>query len=792
MPEYETMESLSQGTDNVKPASNPDLPKVSGRAWGRLLKLFHLNPAVIFILITEFFEKIAFFGQRAILVLFFTDALFLSESKATSLYHVFTFFATAFTILGAFLSDFFCGLYRSILIFSILFLVGATLLSATAYPLPIESSGVGSFIGLFLISLGFGSIQSNLSHFGADQIGMKEEKQYWTYFSLFYFSVNLAFLISGICVPLLRADVQCLNADCYPLAFGVCALAVLVALVFFGVGTSRYKIHPPSGNLFCKVFSATVSALKNKIKWLRNKKKEKAREHWLDWADPQYERDLIIDAKQLYNLLVLYPLMPMYWALYEQQGSRWTLQAQEMELSMGSLRLKPEQLQTLNLFFVLFLLPLFEGVIYPQFEKINLLLRPVTRMSIGLFGAVLAFFIAGIVQLQIQKWQIPPQPDGVTELKFFNGALCNLSIDFLENHLVMDRHALSPSYPVPTVPSTLRITPVHCSLPPVPESINFTTDSETRSTVFIVQDLTTRELTVTQIPDNTVKILENSVLVRVFPLLEASPSRNRTVRLKCKPDASEDVDVKPFVPSAYTPIQFGRCSLELSEGVGLNVTPIEGEVELKDGGVYTIVLHQANNTENVTMELNIDRWPKTISVLWQIPQYLVISITEILFVVPGLHLAYTQAPSSMRSVTMAAWFATKGIGNLIVVIFAESALISNQAVEFFVFAALMGLASLIFCLTARFYKYHPIDKSNTEENETDGLNSDMKSPLPYSNKETRQQEFWSLHYGKDVLVLEKVQRRFTGHLSGKNHARCDALGNHLPLPKLKQVQVSPV
>lgn len=734
MPEYETMDDQpSQGTDKGKPASKPDLPKVSGRAWGRLLKLFHLNTSVIFILATEFFEKIAFFGQKAILVLFFTDGLSLSESKATSLYHVFTFFATTFTILGAFLSDYVCGRYRSILIFSIIFLGGATLLSATAYPIPIGMPGVGSAIGLFLISLGFGSIQSNLSHFGADQIGMKEEKQYWTYFSLFYFSVNLASLISGICVPILREDVKCLNADCFPLAFGVCSIAVLVALVIFGVGTPRYKIYPPSGNLFCKVFSATWSALKNKIKWLRNKRNEKAREHWLDWADPRYEQDLISDAKKLYNLLVLYPLMPMYWALYEQQGSRWTLQAHEMELSMGSITLKPDQLQSLNLFFVLFLLPIFEGIVYPQFEKINLLLQPVTRMSIGLFGAVVAFLIAGIVQLQIQKWQLPPQPDGVTELKIFNGALCNLNIDFLENHLVMDQHALSPSYPVPMAPYTLRIVPERCSLPPVSGSINFTTDSKTRSTLFIVQDLKTRELNVTQIPDNTVKILDNLALVRIFPLLgTASPNRNRTVRLKCKPDASENLHVKPFVPSAYTPVQFGRCSLELSDGVGLSFTPIEDEVELKQGGVYTIVLHQANNTENVTVQLNIDSWPKTVSVLWQIPQYFVISISEILFVVPGLHLAYTQAPSSMRSVTMAAWFATKGIGNLIVVIVAESTLITNQAVEFFVFAALMGLTTLIFFVTARFYEYHPID---TKEKETDGLNSEIKSPLSYSNKE---------------------------------------------------------
>lgn len=48
------------------------------------------------------------------------------------------------------------------------------------------------------------------------------------------------------------------------------------------------------------------------------------------------------------------------------------------------------------------------------------------------------------------------------------------------------------------------------------------------------------------------------------------------------------------------------------------------------------------------------------------------------------------------------------------------------------FAALMGLTTLIFFVTARFYEYHPID---TKEKETDGLNSEIKSPLSYSNKE---------------------------------------------------------
>ncbi|GCC16385.1 hypothetical protein chiPu_0021350 [Chiloscyllium punctatum] len=184
--------------------SKPELPKVSGRAWGRLLKLCDLSNAAVFIVITEFFEKITYFGVRAILVLYFTKALTLSESKATSLFHVFIFLSTSFTIVGAFLSDFCFGRYRSILMLSVVYLIGTIVLSVTAIPGEMGQSVVGAFIGLFLISLGSGGIRSSMSPFGADQIGGKEEKGYRMYFSFFYFSMNLAALLAGISIPILR------------------------------------------------------------------------------------------------------------------------------------------------------------------------------------------------------------------------------------------------------------------------------------------------------------------------------------------------------------------------------------------------------------------------------------------------------------------------------------------------------------------------------------------------------------------------------------------------------------
>ncbi|GCC18813.1 hypothetical protein chiPu_0020899, partial [Chiloscyllium punctatum] len=434
------------------------------------------------------------------------------------------------------------------------------------------------------------------------------------------------------------------------------------------------------------------SAITNKIKWYMSKKKEGGKEHWLDWADQKYEKEIINDAKRLYNVLALYPLLPMYWALYEQQGSRWTLQAQEMDRNVGSIKLKPDQLQ------------LFDTVPHNELTSKELT-EPVTRMSIGMIGAAVAFCITGIVQVQIQKWQVSPPPNGMTGLKIFNGAPCQFSIDFFKNHITMDPQTFSDSYLVPVDTFMFHIVPVNCTVPQRPLDINVTMDSETSSTLFMI-------------PDNSVKVLDNSALVRIFPVLEIpDTSSNKSLRLTCEPDAGKDLEVRPFDPSLYTPVRPGRCSLQLS-GVGPSFLHVEGEVELKDGGVYTIAVYQANHTDNNEIILTGNK----------IASHLTL-----------------QAPSSMRSVVMAVWLLTIGVGNLIVVLIAEIAIIKDQAVEFFVFALLMALISLIFIITARFYKYHPIDTKGDyhheadKETESDSLSSEVKAPPSYTGEENKPQ-----------------------------------------------------
>lgn len=61
--------------------------------------------------------------------------------------------------------------------------------------------------------------------------------------------------------------------------------------------------------------------------------------------------------------------------------------------------------------------------------------------------------------------------------------------------------------------------------------------------------------------------------------------------------------------------------------------------------------------------------PNGVNILWQLPQYILMSWGQILFIVSGMEFSYTQAPSSMKSVLQALWNLMNAFGNVIVILF---------------------------------------------------------------------------------------------------------------------------
>ncbi|XP_053389913.1 solute carrier family 15 member 1-like [Mercenaria mercenaria] len=91
--------------------------------------------------------------------------------------------------------------------------------------------------------------------------------------------------------------------------------------------------------------------------------------------------------------------------------------------------------------------------------------------------------------------------------------------------------------------------------------------------------------------------------------------------------------------------------------------------------------------------------------MWLIPQYILITLGEVLFSVSGLSFAYSQAPTSLKSVVQAVWLVTVSFGDLVVIIVANIHSIPSQMVEFFIFATLMFVDTIIFMIMSKFYTY---------------------------------------------------------------------------------------
>jgi proton-dependent oligopeptide transporter, POT family len=88
---------------------------------------------------------------------------------------------------------------------------------------------------------------------------------------------------------------------------------------------------------------------------------------------------------------------------------------------------------------------------------------------------------------------------------------------------------------------------------------------------------------------------------------------------------------------------------------------------------------------------------------WQIPQYFLMAIAEVLVSVTALEFAFSQAPKRMKSVVMGLWYVTIASGSILTAVVA--ALNRFQGVAYYTFfAALMFGAAIVFALVARWYR----------------------------------------------------------------------------------------
>mmetsp|Transcript_5712 Transcript_5712/g.12049 ORF Transcript_5712/g.12049 Transcript_5712/m.12049 type:complete len:681 (-) Transcript_5712:2241-4283(-) len=498
-----------------------------------------LTASVLSILLTEVAERFSYFGFRAVLVLYFHQALGYDESASVALFAFVSSTAYFTPVLGAVVADAYLGRYKTILWFGLAYFVGLAIMTFGAY-LPglegvtdddsassnnddVASSTSGAettttnlmlkkictLIGLGLACVGTGGIKPCVSAFGADQVSSRGEESGVTapqcddrgemihmeviagngtsaasssaddpstresdnvrsFFSYFYFCINVGAVLSIFLVPIIRGMYGFGAAFLAPTLFLFFAITVFVSMrrQYVGKVRSAGNGDGDDGSLyttFCVFLLLLIEQVRamdilaccrsgRQHRQMKNvlgsgdqsvyvdqtggsgaiedneaqqpqeeaepaaSTRKNTEESWKgNNLEQRFSRQQIHDATAVLHITPILAMLPVFWMLYDQQGSVWTLQATRMELN----GLQPEQLNIVNPVEIMLLIPLFEKIIYPLLEARRWKITHLRRMAAGMVLTSLSFVVSGFLESRIQVreetglakvnvlWQIP-------------------------------------------------------------------------------------------------------------------------------------------------------------------------------------------------------------------------------------------------------------------------------------------------------------------------------------------------------------------------------------------------
>jgi POT family proton-dependent oligopeptide transporter len=323
-----------------------------------------------YIISNEAAERFSFYGMRTILVIFMTQYLWLmdgiggsemSKTQATAYYHDFVAWVYFTPLLGALLADVFLGKYRTIILLSLVYCAGH---AALAFMGVTGSSGWWLFAGLLMITIGSGGIKPCVSAHVGDQFGKGNSHLITKVYNWFYFSINLGSVISTLMTPWL------LKWYGPHWAFGVPGVLMAIATFLFWKGRHKFIHVPPGGMKFFKEL------------WSRE------------------------GFAAIGKLIPLYIFIAMFWALFDQTGSSWVFQAQDMDRNFMGITWLESQIQAINPLLILTFIPLFTMVVYPAIDRV-FKLTPLRKIGIGLFLAAASFALVTLTQSWIDAGQEP-------------------------------------------------------------------------------------------------------------------------------------------------------------------------------------------------------------------------------------------------------------------------------------------------------------------------------------------------------------------------------------------------
>ncbi|MBA0777915.1 hypothetical protein Gotri_005864 [Gossypium trilobum] len=422
------------------------------------------------LLVNQGLATLAFFGVSVNLVLFLTRVLDQDNSDAANNVSKWTGTVYLCSLMGAFLSDSYWGRYLTCAVFQLILVLGLGLLSFASWLFLINPADCGDGTKMCRHSSSVG-----VATFGADQFDDSNPKaadSKAAFFCYFYFALNVGSLFSNTILVYYE------DSGKWTLGFLVSLGCVIIALLLYLLGTSRYKYIKPCGNPLTRVAQVFVAAYR---KWnvapatadalyevegpesaIKGSRKIPHCDDFkfLDKAATITLYDLcgrkdpwrlctvtqVEEVKCVLKMLPIWLCTIIYSVIFTQMVSLFVEQGDVMTSKLGVFHLPAASMSAFDICSVLICTGIYRQILVPLARRLSGSPKGLTelqRMGIGLVMGMMAMIAAGVTEIQRLKlvrpgekksrlsifWQVPQYIlVGASEvfmyvgqLEFFNG-----------------------------------------------------------------------------------------------------------------------------------------------------------------------------------------------------------------------------------------------------------------------------------------------------------------------------------------------------------------------------------
>ncbi|KAJ1376434.1 PTR2 family proton/oligopeptide symporter, conserved site [Sesbania bispinosa] len=407
------------------------------------------------ILGAEASERLTTMSIAVNLVTYLTGTMHLANASSANI--VTNFMGTSFMLclLGGFIADTFIGRYLTVAIFATVQATGVTILTiSTIIPslhppkciagsdkpcIPASNTQLTVlYLALYITALGIGGVKSSVSGFGSDQFDDSdkgEKKQMITFFNWFFFFISIGSLAAVTIFVYIQDH---LGRDW---GYGICACAVVVALLVFLSGTRRYRFKKLVGSPLTQIAEVYVAAWRKRHLELPSdssllfnlddvadetlKKKKQMLPHskqfrFLDRAaikDPKTDGEItegrkwclstltdVEEVKLVQRMLPIWATTIMFWTVYAQMTTFSVQQATTLNRHIGkSFQIPPASLTAFFIGSILLTVPIYDRIIVPIARKVLKNpqgLTPLQRIGVGLLFSIFAMVAAALSEIK--------------------------------------------------------------------------------------------------------------------------------------------------------------------------------------------------------------------------------------------------------------------------------------------------------------------------------------------------------------------------------------------------------